>query len=548
MNTTITNSTAIDSSGIVNSSTNNNSSGSTSSSFIRGALLLSIGGLLAKILGALYRIPLTNILGSYGMGLYQLVFPPYILFLTVVQAGVPMALSRIIAANSQLGDSGKSNKVFWLCFRWLAVLGILGAVTLTLTSSLIAEAQGNADTAQYFVLVAPALVFVPITNVFKSYFQGNMNMLPSSITTVIEQIVKLTVGLAVASYYMPDVSLAVGGAVLAITVSECASMLIMGGVYIVHKHKNKLPIVWAIDRVERSIVLKDIANIAFPVALGSFVMQLSQVVDSVMVVNLLSSVDATSLYGLWTGPVNSMLGLPIALSAGVSVSALPSITKTFVAGDTANLSRSYNSAIKLTVVIALPCAMGMSLLSENILSLLYSSLPASEIHISAVLLSISALSIVFLAVVQTAVSMLHAVGKPYVSVIVLAVSIVVKAIVNALLLPIDSINIYGAAISETLCYLFSMICVIIYTSKVLHLSLDTNNTVLKPIAASLAMTLAITVMVACVPQFVSSAVGTLCTIALSGMLYLAVIVALRVFDTSEISLLSRGKGGAVLTK
>ncbi len=548
MNTTVTKTSTIDSNGIVNSCTDNNSSTSHSSSFIRGALLLSIGGLLAKILGALYRIPLTNILGSYGMGLYQLVFPPYILFLTVAQAGVPMALSRIIAANSQLGESAKSNKVFWLCFRWLALLGVLGAVTLMLTSSLIAEAQGNADTAQYFVLVAPALVFVPITNVFKSYFQGNMNMLPSSVTTVIEQIVKLTVGLAVASYYMPDVSLAVGGAVLAITVSECASMLIMGGVFVVHKHKNKLPIVWSIDRAERSAVLKDIAHIAFPVALGSFVMQLSQVVDSIMVVNLLSSVDATSLYGLWTGPVNSMLGLPIALSAGVAVSALPSITKTYVAGDTANLSRSYNSAIKLTVVIALPCAMGMSLLSENILSLLYSSLPASEIHISAVLLSISALSIVFLAVVQTAVSLLHAVGKPYVSVIVLAVSIAVKAIVNALLLPIDSINIYGAAISETLCYLFSMICVIIYTSKVLHLSLDVGNTVLKPIAASLVMTLAITAMSATVPQFVGSTIGTLCTIALSGLVYLAVTVLLRVFDTEEISLLSRSKGGAVPTK
>lgn len=540
MNTTITSSNTINSSTIDNTSTDNNNSGG-SSNFIRGALLLSIGGLLAKILGALYRIPLTNILGSYGMGLYQLVFPPYILFLTVAQAGVPMALSRIIAANSQLGDSGKSNKVFWLCFRWLTLLGVLGAVTLVLTSSLIAEAQGNIDTAQYFVLVAPALVFVPITNVFKSYFQGNMNMLPSSATTVIEQIVKLTVGLAAASYYMPDVELAVGGAVLAITVSECVSMLIMGGVYVVHKHRNKLPIVWSIARAERSVVFRDIVHIAFPVALGSFVMQLSQVVDSIMVVNLLSSVDATSLYGLWTGPVNSMLGLPIALSAGVAVSALPSITKTYVAGDTASLSGSYNSAIKLTVVIALPCAMGMSLLSENILSLLYSSLPTDEIHVSAILLSVSALSIVFLAVVQTAVSLLHAVGKPYVSVVVLAVSIVVKAVVNALLLPIDNINIYGAAISETLCYLFSMVCVIIYTSKVLHLSLDVGNTVLKPIAASLVMTLAITVMTVCVPQFVDSTIGTLCTIALAGLVYLAVTLALKVFDTSEIGLLKANK-------
>ncbi len=525
----------------MNNSIDNSNSNSQGSSFVRGALLLSIGGLLAKILGALYRIPLTNILGSYGMGLYQLVFPPYILFLTLAQAGVPMALSRIIAANSQLGNDKQSNKVFWLCMRWLAMLGIIGAVVLALCSNMIASLQGNSDTAQYFVLIAPALIFVPVTNVLKGYFQGNMNMLPSSVTTVLEQIVKLVVGLVTASYYMPDVNMAVAGAVLAITVSELASLLIMTGVFVVHKHKNKLPIEWQLDKVERQGIVREISQIALPVAVGSFVMQLSQVVDSIMVVNLLSSVDATSLYGLWTGPVNSMLGLPIALSAGVAVTTLPSITKTFVAGDNDGLIRSYNSAIKLTIVIALPCAMGISMLSENILSMLYSSLSVEEIHVSAVLLSLSAMSIVFLAVVQTAVSVLHAVGKPYVTVAVLAVSIVVKAIVNAVLLPIDSINIYGAAISETLCYLFSLICVIIYTSKVLHLSLDMGNTVLKPIASSLVMTLAITVLVTFAPQFVGSTLGTLCTIALAGMLYLAVVFALRVFDSSELGLLSSKK-------
>ena len=158
-------------------------------SFISGALILSLGGLFAKILGALYRIPLTNIIGSYGMGLYQLVFPPYILFLTIAQAGIPTALSKLIAENNQLGRQDESRKVFRFAFVCLAALGALSVALMAGLSKVIARSQGNAATAQAFLIVAPALFFVPVTNALKGYFQGNMNMAPSGITTVIEHFV-----------------------------------------------------------------------------------------------------------------------------------------------------------------------------------------------------------------------------------------------------------------------------------------------------------------------------------------------------------------------
>ncbi|MBO5867170.1 MAG: oligosaccharide flippase family protein, partial [Clostridia bacterium] len=183
----------------------------SSESFIKGALVLSLGGLFAKILGALYRIPLTNIIGSYGMGLYQLVFPPYILFLTLAQCGVPVALSKIIAEKNQLGQPNEGKKVFNLALIALGILGAFCAILMASLSKVIASWQGNSDTALAFVIVAPALLFVPLTNVLKAHFQGNMNMVPSGVTTVIEQIVKLAVGLSCAIHFMPDVQKAVMG-------------------------------------------------------------------------------------------------------------------------------------------------------------------------------------------------------------------------------------------------------------------------------------------------------------------------------------------------
>ncbi len=499
-----------------------------SSNFLSGALILSLGGLLAKILGALYRIPLTNVVGSYGMGLYQLVFPPYILFLTVAQAGVPTALSKLIAENNQLGRPAEGRKIFRFSLVLLTLSGAVCAVLMALLSRVIAGAQGNVATQKAFLIVAPALLFVPVTNVLKAYFQGNMNMVPSGVTTVLEQVVKLIVGLYCATKFMPDVEKAVMGAVFAITVSEFGSLVIMGTVYAVHCKKSmRVPVVLRKNEVNGIAV--NVFSLAVPVALGGFAMQLSQVIDSVMVVNLLNVRNATQMYGLWTGPVNSMLGLPIALSSGVAVSALPGITQTYCANDKQKLNESFNSAIKLTLVISLPCALGMMALSGPILSLLYGSLPADEIHVAAVLLSLSAPSIVCMAVVLTCVSVCQAVGKPYATVVFVSLAIVVKAVVNLVLLPNSNINIYGAAISETLCYLFAAICVIIYLRFKLGLKVD-GQCLLKPMAAGIFMTLCITIAVVFAEKVFATTFGTLVLIAISAVVYFSMISLLKVFD------------------
>ena len=322
----------------------------------------------------------------------------------------------------------------------------------------------------------------------------------------------------------------------AITVSEFGSMIIMATVYLVHSRKRKLSkITIGVQDVKE--IAPSVFSLAVPVALGGFAMQMSQVIDSVMVVNLLTVPNATEMYGLWTGPVNSMLGLPIALSGGVAVSALPSITKTFYSNDKEKLSTAFNTAMKLTLVISIPCALGMIVLSRPILQLLYGGLPDTEIYVSSVLLSISGLSIVFLAIMQTAVSVCQAVGKPYASVIIISFAIVVKALVNLFTLPNAKINIYGAALSETLCYLFATVYVIIYLKRKVGLKLNVNQCVIKPLASGMLMTLCITVAVLFTGGTFNSSWGTLVLIALSGVIYFAGIFAFKVFDRSELAFL-----------
>ncbi|MEG2015401.1 MAG: polysaccharide biosynthesis C-terminal domain-containing protein, partial [Clostridia bacterium] len=395
---------------------------------------------------------------------------------------------------------------------FLITAGAIGMLIFLIFAPQIATLQGNADTTTAFRIVAPAIFFVAATGAFKGYFQGNVNMVPSSATLVIEQIIKLVIGLACALYFMPDTLRAVSGAVLGITISEMLSFIIMVCVYLVeNKGKIRLPLATTVERKE---CYSKIFALAIPIALGGFIMQLTQFVDSVMVVNLLGGVGATSLYGLWTGPVNSMLGLPIALSSGVAISTLPSITQTYTKRDDVQLRKNFNTAIKLTLVIALPSAFGMILMSDSIIGMLYKGLPAEEIAISAKLLSISGISIVFLSVAQTSISILQAVGKPYVSVLTLFGAVVVKAVANLILLPIDSINIYGAGISETLCFAFVAISDIIYLNKKLKMKLD-SEVITKPLAACLCMTLALVAINALFVNVSRSTIGALIEITVA---------------------------------
>lgn len=189
-----------------------------------GAGVLLIGSVVAKMLGALYRIPLTNILGAEGMGMYQLVFPVYALFMVLATAGIPTALSRMVAEKRAIGEDTK--KYLCVAILTLFVFGLAFAAVMAGASKFLAARQGNADTYPGFLVIAPAIVCVCVISGFRGWFQGEMYMLPTALSNVVEQVVKLSVGLAL-SYALirKGVIYAVCGALLGVTISEIVTVI-----------------------------------------------------------------------------------------------------------------------------------------------------------------------------------------------------------------------------------------------------------------------------------------------------------------------------------
>lgn len=214
-----------------------------------GAGMLAAASVAAKLLGALYRVPLTNVLGGEGMGLYQLVFPLYTLLLTVSSGGLPVAISRLVAVKLADGDERGATRVLKVSLVALSVAGLAGTALLLIFGGAAAAIQGNAEAKIAYYGIAPAVLFVAIISCFRGYFQGRENMLPGAVSQLTEQAGKLVFGLYFAIKLMPrGYAYGVFGALVGVSLSELLAAVILALTYLAGARVRNKNRVYAVRR------------------------------------------------------------------------------------------------------------------------------------------------------------------------------------------------------------------------------------------------------------------------------------------------------------
>ena len=179
-----------------------------------GAIALAIGGFITKVIGALYRIPLTNLLGAEGIGIYQMVFPLYCLLLTVSSTGVPNGIAKLIAEGNDAETTLKS------ALKLFIPIGIIGRLVMAIFSSKIATLQGNSLATKSYIFISPSVLAVSVISCFRGYYQGLIDMKPTAISQVLEQVIKLIFGLSLTYAFRNNVAIGASMATLAVTLSE----------------------------------------------------------------------------------------------------------------------------------------------------------------------------------------------------------------------------------------------------------------------------------------------------------------------------------------
>ncbi|MBQ9715152.1 MAG: polysaccharide biosynthesis protein [Clostridia bacterium] len=502
--------------------------------FLKGVFVLSVGGIVAKLIGAFYRIPLTNLVGSYGMGLYQFVFPLFSLLLTISTAGIPVAVSKLVAEKIAIGRRDHSDKVFKTALGLLALFGLVGSVVLFAFADGISALQGNVDASGAYKIISPAVFFVCIISAYRGYFQGLMQMEPTALSQVVEQVVKMAIGLSGAIAFMPDVVKSINFAILGVTASELVALLLL---VVIKKFANKKqPVLTKTkDAFNTKSTIKQLLVLCLPITMSGLIIPLTQLVDSVLVLNLLKVPNATGLYGVWAGPVHSLLNMPVVLTLGISTAIVPAISKHYAKGDDVGAKQKANFAIKLTMVVGLPCSLGLIVLAQPVTQLLYGGLPFDEILLASDMVRVAGVSVLFLSLVQTGTAILQAGGRLYAPVVFLFASTVVKTLLSVVLLSNKDINVFGAPVSSVICYFVACLGDLLYIVRVQKIKPRFNEVVAKPLACGLVMTVFLLATRSLFAKFLPNSVCVLVLVCLGVVVYLAMIVLLGVFDKKEAS-------------
>ena len=427
-----------------------------------GAIILGVGAFIAKLLGALYRVPLTNLIGGYGLGLYQMVFPVYGALLDFSGAGAPNAVSKIVSSFPKEEKKLNAEKVLFVSKRLFSILGLIASLIMATFSSVIAKAQGDESAFFAYLTLSPAVFFVCLISCYRGYFQGFMNMTPTAISQIVEQVVKITLGLIFVKGLLANIPKAVAGATLAITISEIVALI-----YLVFSHKRVKPVkdFLPVKREEFNNIALSVIKYALPLTLMGIIIPLSQIADSFIIINTLKNraVNGTLIFGLFSGVALTIMNLPVSICYGVATASVPAISGE---DDKKKRKRKAKKAILLTLLFSIPCAIFCFVFSNFIIGVLFKNLASSEKQISSVLLKILSLGIIFLSLLQTQNAVLVGAGKKYFPVISLGVGVTFKIILEIILLETSAFYIYAGAIALIACYFIANLLNFIWIKKV----------------------------------------------------------------------------------
>ncbi|MBE5787813.1 MAG: polysaccharide biosynthesis protein [Clostridiales bacterium] len=465
-------------------------------SLIGGISILGLAGLICKVVGVLYRIPLAHLIDPMGMAIYHKVFPAYNLLLTISSAGIPVAISRMVSHYITKEEPDNARRIFRVALYLLCALGLITTVLLMAFSGSVASWQGTEDATAGYLCIAPSLFFVCAMSAYRGYMQGQRHMMPTAISQLIEQVGKVAVALPLAALGMAKGGVAWGaaGALLGSTLGEAAALL-----YMMWQHRRKKGSLDAITQRENAELLsgksisRQLVLVAIPITLGACIVPLAGFIDSVMLTQLMEGAgmakdDALIRYGAYAGPVLTLINVPTALAMAMSTNLVPSIASGVAKEDRAYVARETGTGLRMASVIGFPCSIGMSILAQPILFLCYrGSYTAAQLNVAAELLQISSLTIVLFTMVQATSGVLQGLGKQKIPMYTLLLGVVLKIALNYSLVRIPGVDIHGAPWASLLCYTASMIPNLYFICRHTDYRFDWMGAAVKPLLASLVM-------------------------------------------------------------
>lgn len=517
-------------------------------SFMQGVLTLMISQVLIKVLGLVYTLYLTNRQGygdtgnAISSGAYQI----YAMLLTVSAIGVPNAISKLVSERIAVGDHKGANRIFKIGFATFAVIGLIGSLLLFFGAGYIANYWLQIPESEMtLVALSPAIFFVAISSVMRGYFNGRQCMRVTARSQSLEQIFKTVLTIIVVEIIAvlsgTSTEFMAAGANIATTAATFLSFSYMFLYYrTIRKevgNEIKQTVNYKYERV--SIIIKNILKVSIPMALSSIMSSLNKNIDSFTVVRglktFLSDADAKIQYGILSGKVDTLTSLPLSINIAFATALVPAIAAARAKKDVHTATKRTSFSLLVSMLIGLPCTIGMCIFAEQILNLLFPN--ANQ---GVLILQISAFTIIFTILDQTINGALQGFGKVMVPAIALGCGVITKLILNILLVPIPWIGANGAAIGSVACHMVAFTIAINILRKNIKLDLSFSKFILKPILATAIMAICSYFIFIVLDGIMIEKLATIIAILSAIVIYAIAIIALKIFTKEEIFMIPYG--------
>ncbi|MDE5990008.1 MAG: polysaccharide biosynthesis protein [Clostridia bacterium] len=499
-------------------------------SFACGAIILAVCSILAKLLGGVYRIALTSALGAEGIGYYQLVFPFFALALAISSNAIPVTLSRQISGELALGKGGSVRWLMKKALIYAIAAGFVGMIFTIALSRLMSSAQSQAGVYICYIAISPAIVFVAVANVFKGWFLGHGNTTPAGISQIVEVVAKLAIGLLiVGAMQSQGLMQAVAGGLLAVSISEFISLLVVFIWYLAAgKEERRLKAEQSDSRFFATFL---------PITASGLIFPFIAFIDSIMVVNLLNfggHSNAVSQYGILTGPVASLINMPIVLAMSISVAIVPAIASAMSGYDVVSVKSKTASSIKMCLMISMPFFVGAILASASLTRLLYPTLDGGQKDLTSYLLAVMSVNIIVLSLLEVLNAVLQGIGRLRPVLINIAIGGVVKIILELILVP--RFGIVASGLSTIAFYLIALVLNGAQYNTLVGKNLNLFKSISKILLSGAIMSLSIIPTV-----FITNDVLALIYTALAGgSVYFISLLLTRAVDEREVAMLPLG--------
>lgn len=526
-------------------------------SFFGGAAILTVGIVIVKLIGALFKIPLGNIISEAAFSDFNTAYYIYSLLIIVSTGGLPVALSKMVSEANALGRGNQIQKIFRVALIAFCTLGIVSMLIMLIFPRQLADLMNNSHSYYCILALAPAMFFICPLSAMRGYFQGHSQMTPTAVSQIIEALCKLVIGLALAAYMVSagaEESKTAAGAIVGVSIGCAVAAVYM--VFCYRKHRTTLPRYE--DRPESGRqILKTLLMLAIPITLGSSVMSLANLLDTSIIFGRLQSGagftenEARVLKGIYDKAL-TLYNLPTAFMIPITASVIPSVSAARAVKDYKQGARISETALRTTALLIFPAGVGLSVLSRPIIQLLY---PTTNVELAGDMLSVLAIATIFVCIMLVCNSILQAHRMVSIPMITTIIGCVMKIIVIYVLAGNPDINIKGGPVSTIACFGVIALLDLIIIKMALPRSLSYIRAFLKPGISAAVMGFAVWAVYGLAEKVLlntgllsagtglsgtGNAFATLVAIAIGVVIYFALILLTRAISRDDLALMPKG--------